>query len=201
MRISGSLKRYIHGILLVLLAGFIISSVNYVISVIPEVTIPPSGDTPQTNPYLVYSMTAGVSGDSYWYRWYPPYVYTPKYTFYIAVDTSQLTPKVYAKQIRIWLTDGSVLFLNMDRYNDVISYISFDIAGKELEAIQVYFDGSASGNIVISFYDASDINQALAWRANPVKPVLSNKLILSFISWILGIILMIQAMHKFGILI
>jgi hypothetical protein len=200
MKISGAIKRYMEGILLVLLAGFILGAVQYVISIIPETTIPPSNNNASsTNPYLVDSITGSVSNDvrtGVIYKWLS---YSPKYTLYVVVDTSSLNPPAYATAIRIYLSNGDVIYVAMYRYNDFISYLDVSLNGRSIQAIQVDFNTATSGDITISFYDAPSINDALGWEPTPSNPSISNKLILSFISWIAGIVLIIQAMHKFGI--
>jgi len=197
---SSKIKQYALGVLFILLAGFIMTTVNYLISIVPESSIPESSsDEPVTNPYLITSMTMSVNGDSYFTNLPSPFYYTPQYTFYIVVDTSGLSPSVYAKQIRLHLSNGDSLLRDMTKYSDTVSYLAFDLAGRGITAFQVYFNGTASGNAVISFYDTSDIIQALTWAPPPKTTSISNKLILSFISWISGIMLVVIALHKFDI--
>jgi len=62
LSVSSKIKKYASGILLLLLAGFIIASVSYITSIIPETAIPTN--TQQSNPYLVYSNTSYVNNAS-----------------------------------------------------------------------------------------------------------------------------------------
>jgi hypothetical protein len=194
--ISYKLRKYMQGILFLALAGFIMGSVSYLVGLIPESTIDLSGGSP-TNPYLVERFNVEVSNNNpVVYKWFS---YTPIHTFYVAVDASGLSPRTYARAIRIYFSNGDILYLAMYRYNDVVSYLPVDLNGRTIQAMQIEFNDSSSGIAVVSFYDTNNINDALAWSPPPTAPTISNKLILSFISWIAGIVLAIQGLQKFDI--
>jgi hypothetical protein len=196
--ISYKLRKYFQGILFLALAGFIMGSVSYLVGLIPESTIE-FGGGPPTNPYLIERMNVEVNNNNpIIYRWFS---YTPTHTFYVVVDASGLSPRTYAKAIRIYFTNGDIIYVAMYRYNDVVSYLPVDLGGRTIQAIQIEFNDASSGIAVLSFYDTNNINDALAWTPPVSAPTISNKLILSFISWITGIVLVIQALHKFDIVI
>ena len=192
MSVSRKIRQYTSGILLILLAGFILASVSYITSIIPETTIP---QIEQKNPWLVYSTTFNVNDSSYITVSFNPYFYYNVY--YIVVDTTGLNPPASTRQLTLEHTGGSV---NLDcyKYNDTVIYSLNPRPDRAIKSITIYFNASASGVGVLSFYDTNNITQALTYE--PSQPVfISNKLILNFISWVAGIILVMDAVRRFDL--
>ena len=191
---SYKLKQYTTGFLLLLLAGFILASVSYITSIIPETTIP---QVEVKNPWLIYSTTFNVNNSSYITVSFNPYFYyNVSYKFYIVVDTTGLNPPAYARQLTVYHTGGNVN-LNWQKFNDTVIYATMNLV-YAIKSIDIYFNTTASGVGILSFYDTNNITQALTYK--PSQPVfISNKLILNFISWIAGIILVMDALRRFDL--
>ena len=195
MSVSYKLRQYTSGFLLLLLAGFILASVSYITSIIPESTI--SNNNTSTNPYLVYSTSVNVNSSYVVVGFNPTFNYTPTYRRYLVFYTSGLNPQTSVSSIT--LVNGMAFNSpKIYRFNETVFYADTTSYGN-IDSIRIYLNVTANGTLLLSFYDTNDINQALAWSPPPTLPAISNKLILSFISWLAGIVLVIQALHKFDI--
>jgi hypothetical protein len=208
MNISGVIKDYIQGILLLLLAGFIIGSIQYVVSIIPDTTLSPSNQTTSTpsNPYLLNSYTVDVNGQGFGIDVNPVYCGPPQYTFYVVIDPSQLSNNAYPVSLTAWFTNGDTNQYAPSRYGSTKYYFTYVYIGwRCLRHIDFSLNTQSSGRVYVYLLDAPSIDNALApWLSqttNPSTPTITNKLVLSFISWVAGIVLILQALHKFDILI
>jgi hypothetical protein len=197
--VSKKIKQYVSGILLLLLATFIIASVIYITSIIPETTIPSDSTSTNTNPYLVYSTSVNVN-NAYLISvdFSPSFSYTAQYKLYLVIDTTDLNPP--AKPSSITITYNTLQsYPTIYQFNETIYYCNLT-GYSGIDTIRVFLNTTTSGILIISFYDTDDINQAITWSPPATSgSAISNKLILNFIGWIAGIILVIDALRKFDI--
>lgn len=208
MKISGAIKRYMEGILLVMLAGFILGAIQYVVSIVPDNALSPNlqeSTSLPDNPYLVRSYTIDVNGGGFGVDIDPRICGTSTGRLYLAIDISQLNGG-YPASLTAWFTNWDTFQNEITKYKDTNYYQSYIYVGwRCLYHIDFALSGSPSGRVYLYLFDAPSIDEALApWLSQTTTsgyppPTISNKLILSFISWIAGIILLLQALNKFGI--
>jgi hypothetical protein len=184
--VSSKIKQYMMGILLLALAGFILGAINYIISIVPEVTIPPS--TPTSTETLVKTVSSpslqGYDGNvGGYYANYEIGLSAPSnnqvYKIVITKPSSSL--------MRIDIYDGST-WNNGVAYTDNGTHIIIDNWNKAVQTVRVYT--SQQETVTVYVYTVSTV---------PTSPSISNKTILGFISWVAGIILVITALHKLDI--
>jgi hypothetical protein len=179
--VSRKLRQYASGILLLLLAGFILASVSYIISIIPETAIPNTQSM-----MLVYNRTSYSSSGSNPYQdsYLVQLDYPPSGKIYVIVlrDASNHTyPRNFS---RMEVVAGSTTYNVSVSFNGTHYITTWD---KNITWVFIYYYGPQWYPYPLQIYLA-DYSFSI-----------SNKLILSFISWIAGILLVIQALHKFDI--
>ena len=196
MSVSRKIRQHASGILLLLLASFILASVSYIADIIPEISIPKNDEN---NPWLVYSTTLNINNKSSVSVSFDPYFnYTFRYRIYIVVNTAGLSPPASVE--RIWLDHTSgYMILYPTRFNDTVYYAYATLNSDNITSIVVSFNTTTSGVVLFSLYDTNNITQALTWRPSQPSFSISNKLVLNFISWVAGIILVIEALRRFDL--
>jgi len=194
--VSRKIRQHASGILLLLLASFILASVSYIADIIPEISIPKNDEN---NPWLVYSTTLNINNKSSVSVSFDPYFnYTFRYRIYIVVNTAGLSPPASVE--RIWLDHTSgYMILYPTRFNDTVYYAYATLNSDNITSIVVSFNTTTSGVVLFSLYDTNNITQALTWRPSQPSFSISNKLVLNFISWVAGIILVIEALRRFDL--
>jgi hypothetical protein len=224
--LSGKIKQYISGLLLLALAGFILGAVNHVISIIPETTItvpsePPSeSPTPPPPTYSTPELLSTLEQDRC-------VVGAEKYDIY----TVNLGSPPSGKKYMIMFRDASAniryfrrldIIVNTTTYSNITTVSNnthyFAEWSMGITRIHLYYDGYACYPHPLHIY-LVDSNMPLppppdVWDTTP-RPTrtptptptptptlaLSSKTILEFISWIASIALVITALHKFDIYI
>lgn len=184
--VSSKIKQYIMGIMLLILAGFILGAINYIISIVPEVTIPPQA----TSTTETFVKTASV-GNTVFYD-YNVNAYYRYYDFNLGPPSNNQVYKIVMTKpastlVRIDIYDGTKWY-NGVSYTDNGTHIIVDNWDKALQSVRVYTSNQET--LTLYAYLVSTV---------VVSPSISNKTILAFISWIAGIVLVITALHKLDI--
>jgi hypothetical protein len=201
--VSSKLKQYIQGMLLLMLATFIISSVQYLVSITPE-TVLSSGSTSGTTETYVTSVTSTVR-EGYQDPAYcggvspctrvkafisldaPPS--GKKYKAYLELYGQEIPlTSSHVKNVTV-ISGGNEIFLPFTALNDTWIVTEFNCSISE---IRIYHTISSSYTTRFTAYIY------LATIPQPSFSI-SNKVILSFIAWITGIAIIISALHKFDI--
>ena len=186
--VTSKIKQYMMGIMLLLLAGFILCVINYVISTVPEVTIPPS--TPKSTTELVTTVSSpsltGYDGNvGGWYTKYSIGAPSPSSNQYYRIVITK--PSSTLKQIDI--NDGTTVYRAVS-YTTNDTHVIIDNWDKAISEITIYT--SSQETVTIYVY-------RITTSTTQASPSISNKTILAFISWVAGIMLVITALHKLDI--
>jgi hypothetical protein len=200
----GGLSVFIQGLLLLLLAGFIIGAINYIASNTPESTLGNNNNN-QPPPYLVRNITGyideqviGVVID--------PIICTYQYNFYVVVDLSNVSRDISPFQVNVLYTNPQMNEWSYSEHTPIkygstrLYYSEIPLGSRCLYYVEFLIDRPSSGQVFIYLFDTPDINQSLKALVSNPSPVVSNKPILSIIGWISGIALIITALHKLGVL-
>jgi len=209
--ITGKLRQYIQGLLLLALATFIISSVQYLISITPETKLS-IGNPPSTTPTETYvtsvssSVREGYQDPAYCGGDIPPGYTCTRLKAIITLD-----PPPSGKQYRAYLSlyGGDITFTTSHVRNVTIVSSGNEIPLKYTVLndtwIVTEFNTGISEIRVYHILSASYTTGFTAYIYTVDAPQqsagveISNKVILSFIGWITGIAIIISALHKFDI--
>ena len=212
--LSLKIRKYLHGLLLLLLAGFIVSAVNYVVSTIPETDI--VIDMPlsirYTTPELVSVPQRGGCVGA-----------TPNYDVFIANLSDPPNGKKYMILFRdasrglaypryferLDIVVGSKVYPNVSTVKNNTHYFAEWYMG--ITSIYLYYSGFTICYPYPIYIYLVDSNMSLppppeVWYTDitvttTIPVSMSNKLLLGFISWITGIALIIITLHKFDIFV
>ena len=209
--VSSKIKKYMTGILLLLLAGFILGLVNYVISIIPEVEINTSGQLipglASIYTELIYQHTYGWSS-GFTLNWNTGQTITTddKYNWIIATYSTSGYNSISGIG---YGTLGSCTWGNKLQYNDSVAYIVLPAGVSFTHYCLSTNTGGTFTTYIIkadkSVTPAKDLQAFFYKLENPQSSTstpstsISNKVILAFIGWFSGIALIITALHKFDI--
>jgi hypothetical protein len=195
------------GILLLMLASFIIASISHISSLIPETTISPSPSETYPNIYtrLLLNDTRFVRGGS----GYTVYLSRPiplnhtNFQYIIAV----VSP-TNVSAIKSICYDGRC-YLSLSIYNNSVAYRVLPSTMINLTdyGMEAHIGGTYSLYIIEADRNASanDSLRAFFYRletntTTPAPaPVLSNRVIINFIAWVAGIMIMLEALRRFDL--
>jgi hypothetical protein len=199
MSISIKLRQYMSGLLLLMLASFIIASISYIADIIPETTIP--------------SDTGG----------YLPAVYIGRYNWssrsniHDMADTvfnvnlahpgqnrsylivAPLPPPASGRTVRVFVDGTNVT--NVARNNThVFAMWSSHISSQVRIRIFMY-------NLFVDYIDIYSVDSRIQLPPSDsylnnetgVSMSISNKLIINFIGWVAGIVIVLEALRRFDI--
>ena len=200
---SYKLRQYMSGILLLLLASFIIASISYIADTIPETTISLTSQQQVQNPYVVYSTSAYVNNKSARYD-------IPINVFFVAnnytcvvTSTAKLNPPANVTGYYYYAnTSYTIGSRPATKYNETLYYdcLRFTSSNYMLFNITVYFNRTTTGYIDVYVYYTSNITEALSWTPPLVSGgSISNKLFINFIGWVAGIVIVLEALRRFDI--
>ena len=205
MSVSYKLRQYTSGILLLLLASFIIASVSYITSLIPENTIlgNNTGNSIYTRLLLSKSWNLGSNTGMGEVLSNPISLNQSLYQYIMAVNST-----AGYSGIKSICYNGSC-YRSITQYNNSVAYLIIPSTASSLTSygcesysagtFTLYIiecDRSANATDCLSAFFYSIENPT---TTSPSIPTISNKLILSFISWIAGIILLIDALRRFDL--
>ena len=197
------LRQYMSGLLLLLLAGFIMASISYITSMVPEVTLSPGDAVTSIYTELILSRTVSVSANTGYTAYLNPVTLDHnKYQYIVAVkspvNVSTITSISYNE-----------IYLSPRRYNDTVGYIVVPNTVTNVSAVgfRVNWGGTYSLYFIKADKNADTNNALRAFfyklESNTTTtipaPTISNKLILNFIGWISGIVLVLEALRRFDL--
>jgi len=201
MSFGNAIKRYVQGLLLILLAVFILGAVSYISTIVPDTTLSTSGAS-MTRYELISSSTRNIT-TSGWYFTSLGYTMTTDNNVYILV-ASYTGGFDKISDLRVAAGGFATYSGPPTRYNDTIGYlvipsnVTIDAYGGHFYSsgtLNMYFLKAPPGAdpvlvIAVLFEDSNVVSSA---------PSISNKLIINFIGWISSIILVIISLHRFNI--
>jgi hypothetical protein len=180
-----------------MLASFIVASISYVADMIPETTI--HIEQQQQNPYLyyytpiyynntnlqsLYNITINTTG-----RAGRPF---------IVYSTARLNPPARPQKVTVSASDGQyspVIYT----YNETTYYSIGSIHPVTIYRIGITLNTTATGYLDFYIFIANNITEALTGGSPASALSISNKLIINFIGWVAGIMIVLEALRRFDL--
>jgi hypothetical protein len=198
------IRKYASGILLLSLAGFIISAVNYVISTIPDTIVTPEPDK-YSAPVLVSTPSRSCySGNPNVDVFRVNLTSPPRYKKYMIVFMDGTIGVFYPRYFaRLDIFVGSTRYSNVTVVRNATHY--FAEWSMNITSIDLYYYSMAICWPHRLYIYLVDFHMPVppppeVWNSTTTSPpIISSKEILSFTSWIASIFIVIIALHKFDI--
>ena len=213
-KIESDIKRYLFGILFIMIGVFIISAVSYIASIVPPQTFPPS-PTPPPKPTDPFNGTT-PSGLSF--RQKSDVVLNNQDSFMIQVSGGVLaTATVYAvvdlntlnganaTSATFYYTTTSSPRSGGQYYkcNYYVAYYSLGLTDDPVNYIKITLNRPTTANATVYVYVSGsyiDFSNNLVCYVRQSPPFsISNTLFLSFIGWAFGIVFVIAGVHRLGL--
>jgi hypothetical protein len=213
--VETNVRRYVAGIIFIMLSIVIISATTYIASVIPSQTFPPKPSSIYTippgnllfNTTLVLNNNGTITVDVRSYTgnigWdYPVTYYVVLDLYGINANVSSITAifdyVVYAYANTFTATDQFSLSYKCNYAVASITKQASYETSYHLHYVQVNFNTTVSGQIPFYLYQANT-SDALSNLVCVPPYAVSNTIFINFIGWALGIVLLLTAIRKFGI--
>jgi hypothetical protein len=200
MSFSSTIKRYVQGLLLLVLAGFILGAISYISTIVPDSILTPSGvSTAQYE--ILHSESRDVAGVGRQFFNLDAQITTDSdHVYFVAVNFTGGANNI----VEIGVGDAILTYWDSPKLHDGWGYlviptgttfsfysVVFNVAG----TCSTYLFKSPAGTdptVVLDVFSQST-------TAPPPAPSINTKLIINFIGWTASVILVITALHKFDI--
>jgi hypothetical protein len=199
MYISIKLRQYMSGLLLIMLASFIIASISYIANIIPETTLDITGTSTTYLPAVYVGRydwssrynTPDMSGTVF----YVNLAHPGQNRSYLIV--APLPPNASNRTVRVYVDGTNVT--NVARNNTHVfarwpSHISNRVT------ITIF----NAHNLFVDYIDIYSVDSRIqlppsSSYLNNETQAISNKLIINFIGWVAGIVIVLEALRRFDL--